>query len=152
MARLYYEWNRLDDAEQYIRQCMELSRTWGDIGQQAYAHVMLARLEQARGHPEQAAEAMREAERLIGEYPHSSYWSIQVKSVLARVWLAQGNLERPSQRIQERGLDIKDEIPYQREIEYDLLLRVLLARGDHEAAIPCPTGCFNKHRQPGRWD
>jgi LuxR family maltose regulon positive regulatory protein len=44
-------------------------------------------------------------------------------------------LERPFQRIQKRGLKITDEIPYQRESEYVLLLRVLLARGDHEAAI-----------------
>jgi LuxR family transcriptional regulator, maltose regulon positive regulatory protein len=44
-------------------------------------------------------------------------------------------LERPSQRIQKRGLKIKDEIPYQRESEYVLLLRVLLARGDHAAAL-----------------
>jgi LuxR family maltose regulon positive regulatory protein len=78
---------------------------------------------------------MREAELLIDEHPHSPQWSIQMKSILARVWLAQGNVERPSQLVQKRGLKIKDEIPYPRELDYDLLLRVLLARGDHEAAI-----------------
>ena len=135
MAKLSYEWNRLDDADQYIHQCIDLCRQWGDIGLQAYAYAIRARLEQARGHPEQAEEAIREAERLIGEHPVSPHLSIQVKSDLARVWLAQGNLDRPSQHIQERGIKFKDEIPYQREIEYDLLLRVLLARGDHEAAI-----------------
>jgi LuxR family transcriptional regulator, maltose regulon positive regulatory protein len=135
LGRLSYEWNRLDDAEQAIRQCMELSRTWGDTGQQAYAHAMQARLEQARNNPEKAQEAMREAERLIGERPLSPHWSIQVRADLTRVWIAQGNLERPSQHIQKRGLKIKDEIPYQRESEYVLLLRVLLARGEHEAAI-----------------
>jgi LuxR family maltose regulon positive regulatory protein len=135
MGRLSYEWNRLDDAEQNVRQCMELSRIWGDIGQQAYAYAIQARLEQARNNPEKAQEAMREAELLIGEQPLSPHWSIQVRADLARVWLAQGNLERLSQRIQKRGLKIKDEIPYQRESEYLLLLRMLLARGDHEAAI-----------------
>jgi LuxR family maltose regulon positive regulatory protein len=134
MARLFFEWNRLDDADQYIHQCIDLCRQWGDIGLQAYAHTTRALLEQARGNPEQAREAIREAERLIGEYPDSSYFSSQLKSVLARVWLALGNLDRPSQHIQERGLQLKDEIPYQREIDYDLLLRLLLARGDYEAA------------------
>jgi LuxR family transcriptional regulator, maltose regulon positive regulatory protein len=134
MGRLFYEWNRLDNAEENIRQCIELSRNWGDSGQQAYAYVIQARLEQARNNPEKAQEAMREAERLIGEHPLSPHWSIQVRSNLARVWLAQGNLERPSQRIQKRGLKINDDIPYQRESEYVLLLRVLLARGDYEAA------------------
>lgn len=135
LGRLSYEWNRLDDAEQNIRQCMELSRIWGDIGQQAYAYAIQARLEQARNKAEKAQEAMREAELLIGEHTLSPHWSIQVRADLARVWLAQGNLEKPSQHIQKRGLKIKDEIPYQRESEYILLLRVLLARGDHEAAI-----------------
>ena len=104
LGRLSYEWNRLEDAEQAIRQCMELSRIWGDIGQQAYAYAIQARLEQARNNPEKTQEAMREAERLIGEHPLSPHWSIQVRADLARVWLAQGNLERPSQRIQKRGL------------------------------------------------
>lgn len=135
MGRLSYEWNRLDDAEQNVRQCMELSRIWGDIGQQAYAYAILARLEQARNNPEQAREAMRRVEQLISEHANSPRWSIQVKFELARVWLAQGNLERPSERIQKRGLQIQDEIPYRRESEYVLLLRVLLARGDHESAI-----------------
>ena len=135
MGRLAYEWNRLDEAEQNLRQCMELSRIWGDIGQQAYAYAIQARLEQARNNPEQAQEAMRRVEQLVSEHPNSPRWSIQVKLELARVWLAQGNLERPSERIRKRGLQIKDEIPYRRESEYVLLLRVLQARGDHEAAI-----------------
>ncbi len=135
MGRLAYEQNRLDDAEQNIHQCLDLSRIWGDIGQQAYAYAIQARLELARNNPEQAREAMREAELLTGERPLSPHWSIQVRSELARVWLAQGNLEKLSQRIQKRGLTIKDEIPYQRESEYVLLLRLLLAQGDHEAAV-----------------
>jgi LuxR family maltose regulon positive regulatory protein len=135
MGRLFYEWDRLEDAEQAIRQCMELSRIWGDVGQQAYTYAIQARLEHARNNPEQAREAMRQAELLIGEHPHSPHWSIQVRAELARVWLAQGNLEKPSQRIQKRGLKITDEIPYQRESEYVLLLRVLLARGEHAEAI-----------------
>ncbi len=135
LGRLSYEWNQLEDAEQYIRQCMELSRTWGDIGQQAYAYAIQARLEHVRNNLEKTQEAMREAERLIGGHTLSPHWSIQVRADLTRVWLAQGNLERPSQRIQKRGLKITDEIPYQRESEYVLLLRVLLARGELEAAI-----------------
>ena len=99
----------------------------------------------------QAREAMREAERLIGEHPHSPHWSIQVKSDLARVWLAQGNLERPSQHIQKRGLQIKDEIPYQRETEYD---HPAASCSWPEAIMrqpsTCPTGCFNKQRTTGQ--
>jgi LuxR family maltose regulon positive regulatory protein len=135
MSRVSYEWNRLDDVDQYIHQYIDLCRQWRDIGGQAYAHALQARLEQTRGYPEEAGEAMQEAERLIGEYPDSSYLPIQVKSILALVWLAQGDLERPSQHIQKRGIKINNEIQAQRELEYDLLLRVLLARGDYDAAV-----------------
>jgi LuxR family maltose regulon positive regulatory protein len=135
MGRLTYEWDRLDDAEQNIHQCMEQSRIWGDIGQLACAWAVQARLEQARNDPEKARESMREAERLIGERPHPPHWSILVRSDLARVLLAQGNLDGLSERVQKRGLQIEDEIPYQREGEFVTLLRVLVACGDYEAAI-----------------
>ncbi len=135
LGRLYYEWDRLDEAEQCLHQCVELSRIWGDIGQQAYAYAVLARLEQARDHPEQAREAMREAELLMQKRPLSPHWSIQARSELVHIWLAQGDLEKPSQRIQKRGLQVKDEIPYQRESEYTFLLRVLLAQGNVEASL-----------------
>ena len=135
MARLSFVWNQLDEAVQNIRQCMELGRIWGDISQQVYAYGFLARLEQARNNPEKAREAMREAELLFSEHQHSPHWSIQMKSILARVWLAMGNVEKASQLVQERGLKIQDEIPYRWELDYLLLLRVRLARGDYEAAF-----------------
>ncbi len=135
LGELSYEWNKLDDAEQNIRQCMELSQIWGDYGQLAYAYAILARLEQARNNREKAQEAMRRVEQLIAEHPPSPRWSIQVKFEQALVWLAQGNWEGPFQRIQKRGLQIDDEIPYRQELEYLLLLRVLLAQGDYGSAI-----------------
>jgi LuxR family transcriptional regulator, maltose regulon positive regulatory protein len=134
MAKLSYEWNRLDEADQYIHQCIDLCRQWGDISEQAHAYTIQARIEQARGHPEQAGEAIRLAERLIGEYPDSSYIFSQLNSILARLWLEQGDLEKTSRHLQARGINIKDEIPFQREIDYDLLLRLLLAREDYDAA------------------
>ncbi|MBE0687051.1 MAG: tetratricopeptide repeat protein [Anaerolineaceae bacterium] len=135
MANLYYEWNQLDDADQYIHQCIDLCQQWGDIGLQTYAHTIRARIELAWGNPEQAGEAIREVERLIAEFPDTTHLFTQVKSILAREWLAQGDSERSSQYLQTRGINIIDEIPYQREMDYNLLLRLLLARGDHEAAI-----------------
>ncbi len=101
LGRLFYECNQLDDAAQNIHQCIDLCRQWGDLSLQAVACAMLARLEQVRGNPEEAREAMRRAEQLAGEHPLPPRRSILVKSDLARLWLAQGNLERLSQLIQE---------------------------------------------------
>ena len=98
-------------------------------------HVMLARLELAQCNREKAQEAMRAAEQLAGEYGLSPRRSLQVKSALARLWLTQGNLERASQLVHNSGITIDAEIPYLREPEYLILLRLLLAQGDHDAAL-----------------
>jgi LuxR family maltose regulon positive regulatory protein len=135
LARLSYEWDQLEDANQYVHHSIDLCQQWGDIDQQAVAYAMLARMEQIRGNLEQAREAMRNAERLAVESPFSPRWSMLVKSDLARVWLAERNLEKPSQLIQKGGLSVEDEIPYSREPEYMTLLRVFLAQKDYEAAL-----------------
>ena len=94
LTRLSYERDQLEDANQYVHQCLDLCQQWGDIDQQAVAYAMLARLEQTRGNQEKAREAMRDAEQLAAESPVSPRRSMLVTTDLARVWLAQGNLEK----------------------------------------------------------
>jgi len=100
---------------------------------------MLARLEHVQGNPDQAQEAMRAAEQLASECRLSSRRSTWVETALARLWMAQGNLDRPSRLVRESGLTLditrEGEIPYLREPEYLILLRLLLAQGDHGAAL-----------------
>jgi len=150
LARLSYERNQLNDADQHIHQCIDLCRQWGDFDFQTVACAMLARLEQVRGNLKAAQETVRGVEQLVGEHPISPRRSIQVRSDLARVWLAQGNMERLSQLIQKSGLKIKDEIPYQRQPEYVVLLRVLLARNDYEAALALSERLLQQAETAGR--
>jgi LuxR family transcriptional regulator, maltose regulon positive regulatory protein len=135
LCRLSYENNRLDDAAQDIHRCIDLCRQWGDLNFQAVACAMLARLEQIRGNPEECQKAMRSAEQLADKHSLSPRQFILVNSDLARLWLAQGNPERLSQHIQKSGLTIEDDIPSQREPEYVILLRALLAQGDYDASL-----------------
>lgn len=150
LGRLAYEHNQLKDADQYIHQCIELCRKWGDDDLQSVAYAMLARRKQASGNVEQAREAMRIAEQLASKHPQSSRQSILVNSDLARVWLAQGNLERPTQLIRKSGLTIKNEILYQQEPEYIILLRVLLTQGDLEAALALSERLLQQSETAGR--
>ncbi len=150
LGKLAYERNQLNDAEQYIRQCIGISQQWGDGDLEAIAFAMLARLEQARGNPEDAHEAMRQAERLASEHPLSPGRNTQLMGELGRYWLAQGNLEKPSQLIQKGALSIKDEITTQREPEYLLLLRTLLAKKDHEAALALSKSLLKQTEPAGR--
>jgi LuxR family maltose regulon positive regulatory protein len=141
-ARIYtetlqmaYEQNRLEAAAEYVQRCLELCRQWGSFELLAAGNVMLARLEHAQGHPEQVGAAMRAAQQLLSEQRLSPRWSIWVKAGLARLWLAQGNLERTAYLVQQSGIAPGDEIPYLRELEYLTLLRLLLAQGDYDAAL-----------------
>jgi LuxR family maltose regulon positive regulatory protein len=140
----------LEDANQYVHHSIDLCQQWGDIDQQAVAYAMLARLEQAWGNLEQAREAMRDAEQLADESPVSPRRFMQVMPDLAHVWLAQGNLERLSQLIQKGGLTVEDEISYRRESEYMILLRVLLAQKDYEAALVLSKRLLQQAETAGR--
>lgn len=150
LGRLAYECNRLNDADQYMQQCIDLCRKWGDTDPQAAAYAMLARLEQAQGNLEQAQAAIWMAEQLASEHPLSPQRSILVQSDLARFWLAQGNLERLSQLVQNSGLSIQDEIPYQQAPEYVILVRVLLAQNDYEAALMLSKRLLQQAETAGR--
>ena len=150
LARLSYEHNQLNSAEQYVHLCIDLCRQWGDNEVQAMATTMLARLEQAQGNQEAAQEAMRVAEQLSNGHPLSPMQSIQLKSELGRLKLGQGNLEKTSQLIQKSRLTIEDEIPYQREPEYIIQLRMLLAQSDYETALTLSERLYKQAVEAGQ--
>lgn len=150
LGKLAYEHNRLNEADQYLHQCIDLCRQWGDADFHVIGYAMLARLEQARGNPEQAWEAMQEAERLAGKHALSPRRNIQLMSEMARYWLTQGNPEKMSQFVQKNSLSIKDDIPYQRGPEYVILLRALLIRDEYEAALGLSRRLLKQAETAGR--
>jgi LuxR family maltose regulon positive regulatory protein len=135
LGRLSFEYNRLDEAVENIHSCIEVCRQWEDFKLHTVASAMLARLEQVRGNLEEAQKAVRNTEQLADKYYLSPRQSVMMKSDLARLWLAQGDLERLSQFIQKNSLTIEEDVPYQREPEYAILLRWLIAQGDYAASL-----------------
>jgi len=135
LSQVSYEWNRLETATQQVLQSIALCRQWGNMDQLAVGYVMLARLAHVQGYPEKEQEAIYLAEQLANEHHLLPGYSTLVKYVLARLWLAQGNMEKVSHIIQQSGLTINDDIPYLREPEYLALLRVLLAKGEYDSAL-----------------
>jgi LuxR family maltose regulon positive regulatory protein len=128
-----------------------LCRQWGNIDLQAVAYVMLAQLEHAQDRPEKAQEAIRSAERLMKEHrllPKHLAWIIHV---LGKLWIAEGNLERASQRVAESGIAIDDpDIPYLREPDYLILLRLLLIQGDYDASLRLSERLMDQAEAAGR--
>ncbi len=101
---------------------------------------MVARAEFAQGNLESAQNALQSAERLAEECRLSTRQNTWLKSSLARLGLDQGNLEGTSNFLLKSGLTsecLQDdiEIPYLRESEYLLLLRLLLLQGEYDDAL-----------------
>jgi LuxR family maltose regulon positive regulatory protein len=85
-------------------------------------------------------EAMRTAEQLAIDYELATRYATWVKSALAHLWIAQGDLGRASGFVQNSGI-ATNSIPRDSEILYIqvpvylILLRLHLARGDYDAAL-----------------
>jgi ATP/maltotriose-dependent transcriptional regulator MalT len=135
LSQVSYEWNNLEAALEQVHSCIALCRQWGQKSFQAKGFMMLARLEEVYGNAVAAAEHMNIAEKLSKEANFAFKYSVWVKCALVRLWIAQGNLEKASQIVQESGITINDEIPYLREPEFLALLHLLLAQGNYEAAM-----------------
>jgi LuxR family maltose regulon positive regulatory protein len=140
LSRISYEWNHLEDTAKYVQHCIDLSRCWGSYESQAIGYVVLAGLEHVQCKSEKAQEAMRMADQLMVEHPLTPWRSNSLKSDLARLWIAQGNLEKASHLIQNSGFPI-DNLPQGGEISHQLeplvliLLRLHLAQGEYDAAL-----------------
>ena len=135
LSQVSYEWNDLESAAEQVQQSLALCKQWGNLDLQSAGSAMLARIEQAQNHPAAARDAMVIAGKLAHEHHLLPRYLTWVKYALARLWIAQGNLEKAAQLVQESGISSDDEIPYLREPEYLLLLRLLLAQGEYDPAL-----------------
>jgi LuxR family maltose regulon positive regulatory protein len=135
LSRISYEWNQLTTSAQYAHQCLELCQTGENLDLQALIQVTLARVEYAQGHVAQAQAALRTAEQLVCDGPLSSRQQIWAESALACLWLIRGDQDRTVDFVRQRNLAPDDDIPYTREPEYLVLLRLRLAQGDYVAAL-----------------
>ena len=135
LGRLSYEADRLEDAGQYLRQCIDLGRLWGDHELQASACVMLARLEQSRGRPKEAQEAMLGAEQSAAKGPVSSRRAVQIKSDTACFLRSQADPEKLSRLLEKSGLPMDADIQYRQAPDNIIRMRVHLAQNDYQAAV-----------------
>ncbi len=134
LSAVYYEWNKLDQADYYAQQCLLVSRKWGSGGQPVSGTILAAKIERARGELEQACQAMETAERLCPESRLYPWNLIQNEACMDRFWLSVGSLERVARHIEAAGIRLADPIDYLHEPRYLILLRWLLAQGEYEKA------------------
>jgi len=140
LSQVYYEWNQLENAFQYAQQSLNLCRQWGNMDLQAVGFVQLARLERIYSHPDEMQAAFQAAEQLVNGYDLAPRYSIWVMSVLARLLINQGDLERASHLVKKTGIDVdssagETEIPYLLEPMYLILSHLFLAQRKYNHAL-----------------
>jgi LuxR family maltose regulon positive regulatory protein len=124
------EWNRLDDAAQYLAQGMELIKRNASV----YADVVaggafaLARLELARGNTRGSFVALQSFRDLALQRHFVPRLLDQAAAIEAELALVQGNLTTAARWAEGSGVHAADEeLDYLREREYLSLARVRLA-------------------------
>ena len=165
LSRVYYAWNRLDDAAISCEKGRRLSQQWGNVNLQAAFLALTARLEHARGNLVTAQEAITAAKELAQAGCLSPYWSMWVKTTLANTCLDQGQIEKALLFILDTGilpegfvldpvsytgLSLDAPISYQLEPAYMVLARIFLALGNSGAVLAISE---NMHRgaKAGNW-
>jgi LuxR family transcriptional regulator, maltose regulon positive regulatory protein len=129
LAKIRYEWNELQVAEEHLRAGLELLAQGGISEAFGGMHGLLSQVLQAQGDAEGARAAAQQGVH-IAQQNNIPRLVLQASAYQARTWLAQGRLDLAS--AWARDYEQVGETEYLREFEDLTLVRVLLA--EHRAA------------------
>jgi LuxR family maltose regulon positive regulatory protein len=134
IAQVLYARNELDDALRHVTSGVDLVRQVVEFQLPAFGQVTLAWILHALGQSEDALEAMDNACRLLPLSDVVTMFS-PAQTERARLWLAQGRIDRATGWADERGLSADDAPSYPRERDHLVLARVLIARSEPKRAL-----------------
>ena len=136
MAQILYEWNALDTSLHYLTQAIEPGKqAAGSVVILLAAYETLARIRWAQGDAPGAFEAIDLAEQLFAGKPLQNPAYHEVLAYRAQFWIWQGNLMEASHWADALNLRVIDVFDLHHEGEYKTLARLLIARGEPEAAL-----------------
>ena len=165
LGRVFYAWNRLNEAAASIEKCRRSSRHWGNANLQAACLALSAHVERASGSFEMAREAIGAAEEFMREHPLSPYWSMWVKTALAHGCLDLGKVEQTCDLLHDAGVlpdasvlemgaqgGISMEAPtsYRLEPASIVLARLFLALGNPDAVLATSERLLPEAKAGGR--
>jgi LuxR family maltose regulon positive regulatory protein len=137
LARLSYEWNMLETAQQEAEKVLDLSVRLGDETVHVQASLILAQIERAQGASPAAQHRLQAllARVSTGSLPHSSLLSQQIQAAQARCQLSAGDLVEVERWFTTRPTP-GEGMPRLHQEQADLLVaRLLVARGQTREAL-----------------
>jgi LuxR family maltose regulon positive regulatory protein len=121
LARIFYEWNDLEAAEQHGRESFRLAQQMGSTDRPVACDAFLARLKLAQGDMDGAAAILAEADYLVRQN-HFVLLAPEVAAAQVLVLLRRGDLAGAAQLAESYDLPISQ-------------ARVFLAQGNMSAAL-----------------
>lgn len=121
LARIAYQWNELETAEQYSQQAHALSQHYDNIALVATCELLLAQINLARANLPEATRLLSAAEQFLRQNKFTDRLP-QVAAVQIRLLLEQGAADAAARLAEENQLPLSH-------------ARSLLAEGDWEAAL-----------------
>jgi LuxR family maltose regulon positive regulatory protein len=131
---LFYEWNDLVAAEHHFQQAISLASQIEGTRLMSRGLVGLARVMQARGETERAAEMFTQA-LALAEWSGQSEILKQDQAYRVRWWLSVDETENVVRWREAQPFTSSDDPSYEHEIEYLTFCRVLIALGESTEAL-----------------
>lgn len=150
-GQLYYEWDQLEEAEQYLLQGVELSRKL----ESAYALLAnlqnLARVCWVRGDAESAVQIRRETEQILFDFPILPNVTALMAFQQVRDYLLMGDIQAAARLAQLYEQDWKYAPAASRELMAILWARLWIAQENAQQALEAVDFALPAARQAGRW-
>jgi LuxR family maltose regulon positive regulatory protein len=151
LARVYYAWNRLEEAVGSIQQTLRIAQDWQQADLLVACKFDLAWIELARGdlaasyQSLQLAEALIQQERLGRHAAHPASWTGVVR---VQYWLAAGDLDAASHWAEHTAFFPETWEPEHKEAVL-MLARVHLVRQQYNQAVEVLDGFRQQLDRPG---
>jgi LuxR family transcriptional regulator, maltose regulon positive regulatory protein len=150
LGRLYYERNELQAAAQQLWLGVERMQGQGGSWIHFEAFLLLARLEQARGHTDEALALLQRAEQAASAIPFG--WTrAATAAAMVRARLALGDTEGASAWLAEARPAVGDHLNRVREAEHLIAVQVLLALGRTDEALALAAYAVKTAEEAERW-
>jgi len=132
MGEIFYEWNELEKATDYLSNGLERSELGGDVRAMIAAYLLEGHLKLASGDITKAAECLEQA-RLLAENALFPDWIGRFGRFQLEVWLAQDRLRSAMDWADTMLQDHQFEGQLEKEAAQLTMARALIVRGDPDS-------------------
>jgi ATP/maltotriose-dependent transcriptional regulator MalT len=135
MGELLYEWNDLEGATRHLTEGIELGERSGSTNIVFPGHALLARVKCAQGDVDGAIHIIQGDEWSAHGMNLSSRELNRTAVQGARLRLAKGDVGAAARLLGQRGISVDEHVNHLNIFEHVMLARVLIARGEYDAAL-----------------